>query len=93
MAVTALDAQLFSNISTQTAAFRLKGGQYGVGIQANFGGQSIAFQILGPDGTNYVSICTATAASFQIINIPAGQFRFTVGTATSVYASVTGILV
>jgi hypothetical protein len=47
--------------------------------------------MLGPDGSNYVSVCTATAASFQIINIPAGQFRFTVGTATAVYASIIGI--
>jgi hypothetical protein len=39
MAATALDTQLFQNISTQTAGFRLKGGQYGVGVQGTFGGQ------------------------------------------------------
>jgi hypothetical protein len=69
MAATALDAQLFQNISTQTAGFRLKGGEYGVGVQASFGGQTVAFQVLGPDGSNCLSICTATAATFQIINI------------------------
>jgi hypothetical protein len=78
----------YSRISRQTAGFQLKGGSYGVAVQATFGGQTVTFQMVGPDGSNYVSVCTATAANFQVINIPAGQFRFTVGTATAVYAEV-----
>jgi len=52
---------------------------------------SFKLQMLGPDGSTYVSVASATdftAASYTTVNIPAGQYRFTIATATAVYAEV-----
>lgn len=88
------EGQLFSNISATTAAFRLLGGKYAVAAVATFGGGSVKLQTLGPDGSTWLSVAAATdlsAAGYGLVDLPAGQYRFTIATATAVYASVTRI--
>jgi hypothetical protein len=91
---SAVDAQLFSNISATTAAFRLDGGYYMVAAVATFGGGSVELQALGPDQSTWLSLPTAlklTAAGMIAGYLPPGQYRFTITTATAVYCSVAGV--
>ena len=88
------DGQAFSNIAATTSAFTLKGGKYGAAVVATFGGGSVKLQTLGPDGSTYVSVSSGTdfsAAGYATVDLPPGQYRFTIATATAVYAAVTGI--
>jgi hypothetical protein len=88
---TSTDGAIFSNISATTAAFQLRGGKYGAASVATFGGGSVKLQTLGPDGSTWLSLSTATdfaAAGYAVIDLPAGQYRFTIATATAVFASV-----
>jgi hypothetical protein len=91
---TAVDGARFSNISATTAAFALKGGYYMVAVVATFGGGNVELQGLGPDGSTWLSAPTAlklTAAGTIAGYLPPGQYRFTITTATAVYASVIGV--
>lgn len=88
---SASDGNLASNVSATTAAFQLRGGKYGAAAVAAFGGGSVKLQALGPDGSTYVSVSSATdfsAAGYGVIDLPPGQYRWTIATATAVYASV-----
>ena len=95
MTASAVDAKSFSNISASTAAFYLKGGKYAVEALATFGGGSVKFQSLGPDGSTWISVSSTTdftaAGDPAVVDISPGQYRFTIATATAVYASVAGI--
>jgi hypothetical protein len=91
---TAVDGKGFSNISASTASFTLKGGSYGVTAVATFGGGSVKLQRLALDGSTYVSMASATdftAAGGTVVNLPPGTYRFTIATATAVYAEVQGV--
>lgn len=91
---TAVDGFGFSNISASTAAFKLKGGAYGVTATATFGGGSVKLQRLALDGSTYVSMSSSTdftAAGGALVNLPPGTYRFTIATATAVYAEVQGV--
>jgi hypothetical protein len=88
---TATEAVSFSNISASTSPFALRGGKYAVAALATFGGGSVKLQALGPDGTTFISLAAAsdfTAAGGAVVDLPPGQYRFTIATATAVYASV-----
>lgn len=88
----ATDGDLASNISATTDAFFLTGGKYGIAVLATFGGGNVVLQGLGPDGSTYVPMHTAiTAAGVATVDIPPGQYRWAVTTATAVYASVARI--
>jgi hypothetical protein len=87
---TATEATTFSNIAATTAAFLLRGGRYAIAVLATFGGGSVKFQTLGPDGSTFISVSSATdftAAGEAAVDIPPGQYRFTIATATAVFAS------
>ena len=49
-----------SPFSVTTSAFQLKGGKYAISVLATFGGGSVKFQILGPDGSTFISVSNAT---------------------------------
>lgn len=96
---TSTDAKLSSNISATTAAFPLKGGRYIMNVVATFGGGSVKLQMLAGDGSTWVDPMNilGDANSFaangsQTLDLPAGQYRFNVDTATAVYAVIAGIL-
>lgn len=79
----------FKNTSTSTGAFEIKAGKWAVMVNATFGGGSITLQKLSSDGSTYVTALTAfTAAGFATADLPDGKYRFTVATATAVYAEI-----
>lgn len=87
-----VDGAGFSNISATTAAFRLKGGKYAIVASATFGGGNLQLQELSRDGVTWVAIGSPiTAAGLTTYDLPGGQFRIAVTTATAVYASITGV--
>lgn len=93
MSSTSSDGKLFSNIAATTSAFYLAGGKYALLVTATFGGGSVKLQTLLPDQSTWVSVATTadfTAASTAIVTVdlPPGQYRFTIATATAVYAAV-----
>lgn len=84
-------AQLFSNIAATTAAFTWRGGKGTFLAVATFGGGTVKLQTLGPDGTTWIDAgtdTTLTAAGGGNFELPAGQLRVNVATATAVYAVV-----
>lgn len=86
------DVVQYSNISATTAAFTLKGGQYGLTVTATFGGGSITLQRLSADGTTWVTAATAvSAAGYSTAYLSQGSYRFAVATATAVYIDLTQI--
>lgn len=89
-----LERQTFSNISASTSGFALIGGAYAVQVSATFGGGTVKLQRLSIDGTTYQSVDTTTdfsAAGYANINLPGGTYRFTIATATAVYAEIIAI--
>jgi hypothetical protein len=89
-----VESKSFSNISANTAAFALKGGKYGVAAIATWGGGSAKLQVLGPDGSTYLSVSSGTdfsANGYATIDLPPGQYRFTIATATAIYLFCTSV--
>lgn len=83
---------IFSNIAATTAAFALRGGNYGITVSATFGPGSVTLQRLAPDGSSYVTCVTAfSAAGYASANLPSGTYRLTVVTTTAIYADIVSI--
>ncbi len=97
------EAIKFSNIGATTAAFALYGGRYAVGVVATFSSGSVKFQQLGPDGSTYLDlkapydvagteqddvIGTFVANGMKVFDVPPGQYKLTITTASAVYANV-----
>lgn len=92
--MNATECKAFANISASTAAFRLKGGKYAAAAIATFGGGSVKLQVLGPDGSTYLSVASGadfSAAGYATVDLPPGQYRFTIAAATAVYAWIASI--
>lgn len=89
----AIDSNRQSNIGAgSTAAFQLAGGTYHVSAIGTWGGGNLALEALGPDGTTYLPMITAISANgVAVVQLPQGQYRWTVTTATGVYARITRI--
>lgn len=91
---TSSEGQAFTGLSANTAAFPLGGGRYGVDATATFGGGSVKLQKLLGDGSTFVSVSSGTdftAAGYNTVSLPPGQYRFTIATATAVACAVTRI--
>ena len=89
---TASDGKSFSNISATTAAFSLLGGKYAAVVTATFGGGNVQVQTLSIDGSTWINVGAAiTAAGVATFDLPSGQYRLAVTTATAVFASLTRI--
>lgn len=91
---TSSEGAAFSNISANTAAFTLRGGKYAADAAATFGGGSVKLQKLLGDGTTWQSVSSGTdftAAGYGVIDLPPGQYRFTIATATAVFCAVTRV--
>lgn len=88
------DTYAFTNISATPTAFTLRGGQYAVTVHATWGGGSATLQRLAADGLTYVTCLTAFSADgYATANLPPGTYKFTIATATAVYADITSIAV
>jgi hypothetical protein len=84
----------FTNISATTPAFGLKGGKYGIVAVGTWGGGTAKLQIQAGDGTTYLSLRAATdfaANGYVATDLPVGQYRVTIATATGVYISITSV--
>lgn len=91
---TATEGFSASNIAATTAAFALRGGKYLAAALATWGGGSAKLQMLGPDGSTYLSIGSAsdfTANGVAVVDLPPGTYRFTIATATAVAVGITRI--
>lgn len=92
--MSAVDGTSFSDISAATGEFYLKGGYYMVAAVATWSSGNVELQMLGPDGSTWLSAPTALklSANGAIAGyLPPGQYRFNVTTATAVYCSVTAV--
>lgn len=82
----------FANISATTAAFAAQGGRYGITVHATFGGGSVTLQILAFDNTTWLTAATPIVADgTALVDLPPGQYRFAVATATGVYVTLAGV--
>lgn len=90
----AIDGNTASNVSATTSAFFLEGGLYGADVVATFGGGSVKLQKLQADGSSYVSVASGTdftAAGYSTVYLTRGLYRWTIATASAVYARVARI--
>jgi hypothetical protein len=90
MAYSPTQSVQFSNLgSVTTAAFSLKGGTYGIAVTATFGGGNVQLQMLSIDGVTWFNVATSiTAAGLTIQQLPPGQFRVAITTATAVSIAI-----
>ena len=87
------ESKVSSNIAATTSAFALKGGLYTLAALATWGGGSVALQMLGPDNSTYMTVndvygapVSFTANGQTTAALPPGQYKWTIATATAVYA-------
>jgi hypothetical protein len=84
--------QILNGAPGNTTAAKLKGEKYAVLVNATFGGGNLQLQALALDGTSWINVgSTITAAGLTNFDLPPGQYRFAITTATAVYAAVTGV--
>jgi hypothetical protein len=83
----------FVNIGTgNTAPFTLKGGNFAIIATATFGGGNIQLQALALDGSTWINVGSSiTAAGLSTLQLPAGQFRLSVTTATACFVAIDSI--
>lgn len=80
--------QLLSNASATSSAAIWGGGRGIFSAVATWGGGSVTLQYLGPDGSTWIAAATAlTANGLVAFELPPGQIRAAVATATAVYAN------
>lgn len=85
----AQEAVKFENIAATTSAFVLNGGRYQFAVTATFGGGSVGIEMLGPNGSSWLLVATAlTAAGVVTYELPPGQYRVVIATATAVYVTI-----
>ncbi len=80
---------LLSNASATGSAVPWPGGKGAVMLAGTVGGATITLQILGPDGTTWLTGATAlTAVGVGVIELPCGQIRALVagGAPSGLYA-------
>lgn len=90
----AVDANVQTGLSdaNDQVAFRLSGGRYHVAALGTWGGGSATLEMLGPDGSTWLTVGTAvTANGTQVVEVPQNSFRWTIATATAVAVAVTRI--
>ena len=82
----------FSNISATTSQFTLLGGWYGLTAHATWGGGNATLQRLAADGSTWVTAATAiTADGLSVVQLPGGQYRVAITTASAVYIDITSV--
>lgn len=88
-----VEKNAFSNISATPADFVLRGGQYGVMVNATFGGGSVTLKRKSLDGSTYVQVLAPFSANgYATVNLPNGTYQLTIATATAVNAEVLSIV-
>lgn len=84
----ATDSHNEDNISATGNAFGLDGGRYGVTcMAASFG--TVTLQILAADASTWLNTSAAFVANgYTTADLPAGQYRVAVASATAVYVAI-----
>lgn len=78
---------LLENASATSSSVQWGGGRGVFCATATWGGGSVTLQYLGPDGSTWLTAATALTANGLIaFELPPGQIRAAVATATAVYA-------
>jgi hypothetical protein len=88
------DSRFFSNISSTTSPFALKGGNYQVCVVEKPNSGSVKLESLRSNGAAYLPVNSKmnfTADSCASVNLPPGQYEFVLTGATGVYASISSI--
>lgn len=82
--------RLLENASATGSAMQWPGGRAVFAVTATFGGGTVKLQMLGPDGSTWIDVAdgSLTAAGTKVVEVPVGQVRANVATATAVYASL-----
>lgn len=93
--VNTFSAQLLSNASATGPAVYWAGGRGFFQALATFGGGSVTLEYLGADSATWIaasniagSAATLSAAGGMLVDLPPGQIRASVATATAVYARI-----
>ena len=83
------DGISFDNISATTAAFELYGGRFGIMAHGTWSAGSATLEILADDNMTWLTAATAlTADGTALVDLPPGQYRWAVATATALYLSL-----
>lgn len=95
---TTYSARLLTNASATGSAVNWAGGRGFFSAVATFGGGSVSLQYLAPDNTTWITASTVagaaatlTATGGLLFELPPGQIRASVVTATAVYADAARI--
>jgi hypothetical protein len=93
MAITPTESVAFSNISTTTSPFTLKGGTYSFIMRATSYGTTVQLQTLAPDGSTWVNAAANVTAdgTNTYSNLPPGQYRINISGATGLFADLTRV--
>lgn len=79
--------ELLNNASATGSAARWNGGRGVFSAVATWGGGNVQLQYLGPNGSTWLNVGSAlTADGLAAFELPPGQIRAAVTTATAVYA-------
>jgi hypothetical protein len=83
----------FSNIAATTAGSAFLGGKSASIVHATFGGGNVQWQTLALDGSTWINVGSSiTADNFVVLgDLPPGQYRLAVTTATGVYAALSTV--
>lgn len=83
---------LLSNVSATGSGFGFNGGKAALYAEATWGGGTVKLQTQSPKGT-WIDVPNAsfTANGFVSLDLPPGQYRGNVATATAVYFSLVSI--
>ena len=89
----AVDQVKVENASATGAATNLRGGKYLFAAVATFNGGTVGVEMLMPDGSTWtaISALSITAAGVATADLPPGQYRISIATATAVYAALTRV--
>lgn len=89
---TSTQSVKFTGLSATPPAFALGGGKYAVSAIAT-GTGTMGLQMLMPDGVTFNPVHTAfaTTTGFTTVDLPAGQYQFSIATFTAVSVSITSI--
>ncbi|MBP6748425.1 MAG: hypothetical protein KA144_02195 [Xanthomonadaceae bacterium] len=84
---------LLTNEAVDSGSFLWPGGKGVFSVVATFGGGSVGLEYLGPDGATWIAPTGGLliANGGIVFELPPGQIRATVDTATAVYATATRI--
>jgi hypothetical protein len=90
--MSATESHQFSNISATTGSFTLMGGKYGLDVSATWNSGNMQLQTLATDGATWVNVgSSVTANGFSNYDLPAGQYRLAITSATAVYAALSTV--